>query len=227
MNLRILSTNQKTPATRQNELEASINQTLPTQTLPLLQVRSLFAYLIMNLDRAWIKDAEGFVVKRKDSREESLCSSVRTDSTCTCTHQEDDEELSSSSGRHHKSQESKRVSFSQVHILLFPVELGDNPSCSNGLPIQLGSRPTKQVVIDLEILEHRKEGHRRDLTELRLELIQRQKLLRNTGKYSTEELADQLYKADLERKKQKRSAKKYQFQQKVSSVFHFVRSGSR
>jgi hypothetical protein len=175
----------------------------------------------MKSDTAWIKDAEGFVVKRKDSS-----SSERTESTFTCTHQEDDEELSSSPCCHHKSQESKHVSFSQVHILSFPVELGDNPSCSDGLPIQLGSRPTKQVVIDLEILERRKEGRRRDLIELRLELLQRQKLLRNTGKYSTEELADQLYKADLERKKQKKSAKKYQFQQKVSSVFHFARKGS-
>lgn len=179
----------------------------------------------MKSDKARLKDAEGFVVNRKDR--ESLCSSVRTDSTtCTCNHQEDDEELSSSSCNHHTTQDPKRVSFSQVHILSFPVELGDNPSCSNGLPIQLGSRPTKQVVIDLETLEHMKEGHRRDHTELRLELLQRQKMLRNTGKYSTEELADHLYKADLERKKQKKSAKKYQFQQKVSSVFHFVGRGS-
>jgi len=177
----------------------------------------------MESDRAWIREEEDFVLKREDSRE-SL-SSALTESTCP-HHEEDNNEpsdISSSSENHHTTRESrhskKSVSFSQVHILSFPVELGDNPSCSNGLPIQLGSRPTKQVVIDLEILENMKEGHRRDYRELRIALLQRQSLLRNTGKYTTEELADRLYKADLERKKQRQSVKKYQFQQKVSSIF--------
>jgi hypothetical protein len=84
----------------------------------------------------------------------------------------------------------KSVTFGKITVLEFPMELGDNPGCSIGVPVQLGWTPLTSTTCSLELFDIlRDERGRRRRKKLVLTNLQRAKIVLNAG-YSLEQLAE-------------------------------------
>ena len=84
---------------------------------------------------------------------------------------------------------SKEVKFGEsITIQEYPIELGDNPGCSAGAPIQIGWTPFKTTIRNLDLYEYCR-GDRRRGTALLLSVPERNKILLRLG-YSQEEIQD-------------------------------------
>ena len=82
-------------------------------------------------------------------------------------------------------EDEKRVAFSTVSVHLHPMTLGDNPSVSEGIPVQISWKATESFTRPLD--EHEKEegrrrpGPPRTVEELRIAPTRREHLLREAG----------------------------------------------
>ena len=85
-----------------------------------------------------------------------------------------------SSSKQKKKTKSRSVSFSEAKIAYFPMELGDNPSCRNGLPVELGQEAIDTESIDIDLYEQLKSasGHTRSHDEMRMGFMQRRLILK-------------------------------------------------
>jgi len=98
--------------------------------------------------------------------------------------------------------EEKRVSFGDITIREYPMELGDNPACSCGVPITIGWEPQSTCVQSLEVYEfrRRKAGERRKSRKRLLMPVQKRgKLLLKAG-YSLEAMAAALMEVEQVKK---------------------------
>jgi hypothetical protein len=84
-----------------------------------------------------------------------------------------------------EGEKEKRVAFSTVSVHLHPMTLGDNPSVSEGIPVQISWKATESFTRPLD--EHEKEegrrrpGPPRTVEELRIAPTRREHLLREAG----------------------------------------------
>jgi hypothetical protein len=84
-----------------------------------------------------------------------------------------------------EGEKEKRVAFSTVAVHLHPMTLGDNPSVSEGIPVQISWKATESFTRPLD--EHEKEegrrrpGTPRSVEELRIAPTRREHLLREAG----------------------------------------------
>ena len=74
----------------------------------------------------------------------------------------------------------KNVSFHTIDIAEHGYELGDNPSCTGGAPIQLGWEPIDKIQLEIDEYEEGK-GRRRSKEELKLPALIRDHLARSAG----------------------------------------------
>jgi hypothetical protein len=81
----------------------------------------------------------------------------------------------------------RTVSFGDVHIMEFPLELGDNPSVTRGCPLRLGWELLKRTDYDVESYE-RLRPSRRSTKQLRIPMEKRTEILLNQG-HSLQEIA--------------------------------------
>ena len=120
------------------------------------------------------------------------------------------------SSRNKKRPKSRRcVSFSEAKIVYFPMELGDNPSCRNGLPIQLGQEAIDMESIDVDLYEQVKNssGHMRSHDEMRMSFMQRRLILKR--QHTNQELDARLKEMNKERKRQRRALRLYRFRLRI------------
>ena len=103
--------------------------------------------------------------------------------------------------------ELRKVSFTSLEVISFPIELGDNPACSDGLPIQLGSKPIRSKVFDVEEFEKTKGG--RSEKDLKIQFMRKRRMLQ--PQYSNEELAKRMDEVEQERRIRKRSTQRFLF----------------
>ena len=83
----------------------------------------------------------------------------------------------------------RKVSFSDITILEFPVSLGCNPSCSQGPPLTLsGVDPQKVQTTNVELYELFRD-RRRDKVGLTLTARQRTEILLGAG-YTEDDISD-------------------------------------
>jgi len=103
------------------------------------------------------------------------------------------------------------VSFSEAKIVYFPMELGDNPSCRNGLPIQLGQEAIDTESIDVDLYEKIKSssGNTRSHDEMRMSFMQRRLILKR--QHTNQELDMHLKEMNKERKRQRKALRLYKF----------------
>ena len=47
----------------------------------------------------------------------------------------------------------KRVGFNYIEVKEYPIILGDNPSISDGIPVTIGWKPQKTIMLELEYFE--------------------------------------------------------------------------
>lgn len=91
---------------------------------------------------------------------------------------------------------AKNVSFSEITIQEYPIELGDHPSCSSGAPIQIGWEPQAVFKRNLDLYEYMREGERRHgRKQLSIPVKRRSKLLIESG-YSLDEIVDATLKVE-------------------------------
>ena len=113
------------------------------------------------------------------------------------------------------------VTFSKAEITLFPMELGDNPSCE-GVPIQLSREPCHSRVVDIDTLEEWKRKNRgdrvNDPSAFKLHFFQRQRLLKNMG-YTFQELAEVSKETESIRRKRLRSVRLLRLRLRFISFF--------
>ena len=74
----------------------------------------------------------------------------------------------------------KNVSFHTIDIAEHAYELGDNPCCAGGAPIQIGWEPIDQIQLEIDEYE-REKPHRRSKDQLRLPALIRDHLARSSG----------------------------------------------
>ena len=84
------------------------------------------------------------------------------------------------------------VTFGELTIIEFPIELGDNPSVSNGCPIRMGSEPLRTSTRNLELYEYIRKDTRRHRTRLPMSVPLRAEILFAAG-YTM----DQIMKATM------------------------------
>lgn len=105
------------------------------------------------------------------------------------------------------SMTEKRVTFGKITVVEFPMELGDNPGCSIGVPVQLGWTPLTSTTRSIELFDRlRDERGRRLRKELVLTNQQRAKIVLHAG-YSLEQLAEAVLLVDLIRESRRDSLK--------------------
>ena len=82
--------------------------------------------------------------------------------------------------QHSKSTHKKRVSFNQIHIREYSLEMGDNPSCSRGPPLSISWDYNDVGSIDLQEFEETRPA-RRYHGELIIPLSVRKEILLSSG----------------------------------------------
>ena len=82
----------------------------------------------------------------------------------------------------------KSVSFNQIHIREYVMDLGDNPSCSNGPPLSLTWEYVELGSVDLRKFEEMRPV-RRALDQLIIPMYVRERMLLKSG-YSELEIRD-------------------------------------
>jgi hypothetical protein len=81
---------------------------------------------------------------------------------------------------------NKQVTFGDLTVAEYPIELGDNPSCSRGAPLTIGWEPQLISTRNLELYEYTRVN-RRSGKKLMLPVFKRSALLLKAG-YSIEEI---------------------------------------
>jgi hypothetical protein len=82
----------------------------------------------------------------------------------------------------------KTVTFDKIVVIEFPMELGDNPACSIGVPVQIGWHAQDATTHNLEVFDVLREQKRRTRKELKLSSQRRTQILFQLG-YSLEDIA--------------------------------------
>jgi hypothetical protein len=90
--------------------------------------------------------------------------------------------LSSASSSFVSKPPPKNVSFHKIEIAEHEYELGDNPSCITGCPIQIGWEPLQKIALDVEEYEDlRSTNLKRNREQLRIPPIIRDHLAKQAG----------------------------------------------
>ncbi|KAL3910578.1 MAG: hypothetical protein SGILL_007640, partial [Bacillariaceae sp.] len=74
----------------------------------------------------------------------------------------------------------KNVSFHKIEIAEHAYELGDNPSCAGGCPIQIGWEPMQKIALDVEEYEEQRSA-KRNKDQMRLPSLVRDHLATQSG----------------------------------------------
>ena len=114
-----------------------------------------------------------------------------------------------------RSKNSESVSFSTVEISNYPVVLGDNPSCSAGLPLQLDWTPRTKETYDLDEFE-RSRGKRRKEGELLIHFLTRQHLIQNSGSCNDDEILERRKELAKVRHQREQSNRMYNFKNRIA-----------
>jgi hypothetical protein len=84
----------------------------------------------------------------------------------------------------------KSVTFDKVTLLEFPMELGDNPCCSRGIPVQLGWKAQAVSIHDIETFDMLRQPKKRSSRKkLIMSIEKRTKIVLNAG-YSLNAIAE-------------------------------------
>mmetsp|Transcript_24781 Transcript_24781/g.60878 ORF Transcript_24781/g.60878 Transcript_24781/m.60878 type:complete len:145 (-) Transcript_24781:178-612(-) len=94
---------------------------------------------------------------------------------------------------------TKQVAFSTCTIQEYPVILGDNPACANGVPITLGWEPVQSSTTEVELHDFMRAKQRRHGKELILPVQDRTQMVMSAGA-TMEEVADIVLQVDQIRK---------------------------
>jgi hypothetical protein len=96
------------------------------------------------------------------------------------------------------SSSSKKVSFGNLTITEYPMELGDNPSCGSGAPVTIGWEPQGSQIRNMELYEYTRFP-RRSGKQLYLSVQNRARLLLKGG-YTLQEIGRATHGVELARK---------------------------
>jgi hypothetical protein len=96
------------------------------------------------------------------------------------------------------SSSSKKVSFGNLTITEYPMELGDHPSCGRGAPVTIGWEPQGSQTRNLELYEYTRKP-RRSRKQLHLP-VQTRAVLLIKGGYTLQEIAKAIQGVELARK---------------------------
>lgn len=149
----------------------------------------------------------GLITSSYNSSSSSSESSIET-STSSSSLDLDSSSSSSISPPSTRNAQRRRssVQFGSLTIRSYEVQLGDNPSCSNGAPVSIGWRYNELNPIGIDTYEEWMKDKRRSRSEFHLPRFQRESILSECG-YSR----DQMKKATKEVakiKKQRRASLK-------------------
>jgi hypothetical protein len=92
----------------------------------------------------------------------------------------------------------KHVSFSELTITEYPMELGDHPSCAHGAPVTIGWEPQGTQTRNLEMYEYTRKT-RRTRKQLHIPVHTRGHLLLRAG-YSLQEIGNATMQVQVDRK---------------------------
>eukprot|EP00339_Tiarina_fusa_P027761 CAMPEP_0117026962 /NCGR_PEP_ID=MMETSP0472-20121206/19766_1 /TAXON_ID=693140 ORGANISM="Tiarina fusus, Strain LIS" /NCGR_SAMPLE_ID=MMETSP0472 /ASSEMBLY_ACC=CAM_ASM_000603 /LENGTH=145 /DNA_ID=CAMNT_0004734103 /DNA_START=46 /DNA_END=483 /DNA_ORIENTATION=+ len=94
---------------------------------------------------------------------------------------------------------SKQVTFGDLTIKEYPMEIGDHPSVSGGAPVQIGWEPQETLVRNLDLYEHMRGDRRHGRRELAIPVQTRGQILLRAG-YSLEQIGNAALKVDETKK---------------------------
>ena len=94
----------------------------------------------------------------------------------------------------------KQVSFGDLTIREYPIELGDHPSVSSGAPSQIGWTPLSSTTRNLELYEYCKANSDSSPRKASRIPVEKRGLLLIQAGYSLEEIGNAAMEADLHKK---------------------------
>ena len=93
----------------------------------------------------------------------------------------------------------KKVAFSTCTIQEYPVILGDNPACANGVPVTIDWKPVQSSTTEVELHDYIRATQRRHGKELVLPVQDRTQMVLDAGS-SMEDVANTVLEVDQIRK---------------------------
>lgn len=109
---------------------------------------------------------------------------------------------------------SKRVLFTTCTIQEYPIILGDNPACANGVPVTIDWEPLQSSTTDVELHDYIRANQRRHGKELMLPVQDRTQMVMKAGA-SMEEVADTVLQIDQIRKERAETFNTSEFGEKM------------
>lgn len=101
---------------------------------------------------------------------------------------------------------SKQVTFGDLTISEFPLELGDNPACSSGAPLTIGWEAQNTAVRNIDLYEYMRGERRHGRKQLTISVSDRAQLLLQSG-YDINEIAAATMEVDEIKKQRAESMK--------------------
>jgi hypothetical protein len=93
----------------------------------------------------------------------------------------------------------KQVTFGNLTIREYPMEIGDHPSVSAGAPVQIGWEPQETHKRNLDFYEHMRADRRRGRKKLAIPVQKRGQILLRAG-YTLEQIGNAAMKAHEDKK---------------------------
>ena len=105
----------------------------------------------------------------------------------------------------------KRVQFESIEVREYPMIIGDHPSCSHGVPVQLDWNHEKTYSCELQLYEYCRTERRQTRKELLIPFQERARILIDAG-YTLDEIGGatlSVIKVKKEREESLRKSKKW------------------
>lgn len=101
----------------------------------------------------------------------------------------------------------KRVRFESIEVREYPMVIGDHPSCSYGVPVQLDWVHEKTYIRELELYEFCRSGRRQGRKELLIPFQERARIVLDAG-FSLDEIGGATLSVINAKKEREESLKK-------------------
>ena len=136
----------------------------------------------------------------------------------------DDEEIESSTPPSSKLRNNKnRVKFGNVIIRSYDRTVGDNPACTSGVPIGLSWVYNPQhEEFPVEKYEERRDGYRREMSQMRMPPNIRQDMLRYEFDISIKQIRSSISQLKEAREQRNKTIKEVQRSERMSTLFNGI-----
>eukprot|EP00980_Cylindrotheca_fusiformis_P015303 scaffold4266_cov83-Cylindrotheca_fusiformis.AAC.8 len=121
---------------------------------------------------------------------------------------------------HHHDEENTTIRFANAQIREYSICMGDNPGCTEGIPVSIEGEHTREHTAELH--DHWEEPRRR-LSELHLTSSKRVRMLKEAG-YTSEQIHSMIQSVDIDRSHRESTIKGLKFSRSEECMEYLKRA---